>query len=246
MGNCFLTKLVGSVNNDNLLKLGEIQGEMYGEGNVTLYSSEQITIKDLTGTFVTPSGESVVIGNPVAVRGADGHKLSIVSKHTITKFQGGNTLTLNLKDCMYNPSVVEITARLMGDLSDIVQRDSLTIFSGQKGELYGDISNIAKFPALTQLIFSGNSGEITGNISSLGGLTSLAHLGLGDCPWITGTIEDFVAGQRTAGRTSGSITCYYLHHTQITFNGSALPTAATATLSWTATTITYNGVTITA
>lgn len=64
-----------------------------------------------------------------------------------------------------------------------------------------------------------------------------------------GTIEGFVANQRATygsrpARTSGSVELQYLG--SVTFNGSQITTSTTKTLSWTATTITFDGTTITA
>lgn len=65
----------------------------------------------------------------------------------------------------------------------------------------------------------------------------------------SGTIEGFVANQRAVygsrpARTSGSVTLQYLG--SVTFNGSVINSNTAKTLSWTATTITFDGVTITA
>ena len=86
------------------------------------------------------------------------------------------------------------------------------------------------------------------DIASLGHLTKIAAMDISDAPAV-GTVESFVAAQRTAGRTTcDGIQCGYLMGTKVTFNNATIPTGnyAAKTLSWTATTITLGDVTINA
>lgn len=62
---------------------------------------------------------------------------------------------------------------------------------------------------------------------------------------IEGTIENFVSGQRSAGRTSCSNFTLSLENSSVTFNGS-LVAEGSRVLSWTPSTIVLDGVTITA
>ena len=64
---------------------------------------------------------------------------------------------------------------------------------------------------------------------------------------VFGSIENFVAGQRTSGRTSGNLSWKYAHSLLATFNGTDVRvTTDYIELSWTPTTITWDGVTINA
>ena len=63
---------------------------------------------------------------------------------------------------------------------------------------------------------------------------------------IRGNVEDFVAVKRELGMTSGSLSGKWAYTNKIKFNGNPLPVIEDNTLSWDETTITLNGVTITA
>lgn len=85
------------------------------------------------------------------------------------------------------------------------------------------------------------------DISVLGKFTKLKTMDIADAP-VVGTVESFVAGQRAAGRTTGSIQCGYKMGSKVTFDGTEIPVGdySAKTLSWTATTITLGDQTINA
>lgn len=80
-----------------------------------------------------------------------------------------------------------------------------------------------------------------GNISVLGKLMSVTNLAFGGSK-CTGTIESLVAEYRRNGKNEGSVTCNSYNNSYVTFNGTTA--GAKSSLSWTANTITMNGVTI--
>lgn len=113
-----------------------------------------------------------------------------------------------------------------------------------KNVTYGDIVNLKDCPLK---FIDLRSNGITGNIvNALGSMTTLQKCCM-HAAATTGTVEAFVAAQRSAGRTSGEITnpggdTYQLFGNGVTFNG----TTAVGSLSWTANTITCGGTQISA
>ena len=84
-------------------------------------------------------------------------------------------------------------------------------------------------------------------------ITDIAQFGKGGCSYfcitgsdVTGTVESFVAIRRSLGQSEGIVTWRYMNDTSITFNGGAISGAQDTfnRLSWTADTITLDGVTI--
>ena len=103
----------------------------------------------------------------------------------------------------------------------------------------GDISRLGNSTKLTILALGQTS--VSGDISKLGNLTKLTNLALGQTS-VSGNIESFVQAQRSAGRSSASLTGSSINWGEVTFDGSL----AKGGLSWTSTTITMNGKTINA
>lgn len=83
--------------------------------------------------------------------------------------------------------------------------------------------------------------HVSGDIVKLGALTALTNFAFGFTK-CSGTIESWVQAQRANGRTTGSVTGNSTNGSNVTFNGSK--DNAKGGVSWTATTITMNGITI--
>lgn len=110
--------------------------------------------------------------------------------------------------------------------------------------LAGDIKYMSVFHAAQTFSFI-SCPNLYGDIASLGpcvGLTTVNFNGTA----LSGNLEDFVAAQRANGRASGTISCPYIGESQIKWKGAAIASASSDSLSWTATTITFKGETITA
>lgn len=117
---------------------------------------------------------------------------------------------------------------------------NLTILSGKN--IKGNLTDLVGKPLQTLRL---EAVDIKGELSALGSITTLTTLGFfnsnasGLSNQVTGTVEAFVAAQRTAGRTTGSITVK-TGLSAVTFNGSAIAYSSTdRTLSWTADSITF-------
>lgn len=115
-------------------------------------------------------------------------------------------------------------------------------------DFVGDVTNIGKDFKIKRLSMYNQSG-LTGSLNNLG--YSADTLQTINLPYgigknsVTLDIETFVAKARKEGITEKSLTLKYATYIHITFNGEEVILSTTdAELSWTANTITYNGVTI--
>ena len=163
-----------------------------------------------------------------------------------------NPLNIVLRNLIYVPDLVSIVVPdAYGTLEDLKSATALQVLriktpSGADSHIYGKLSDLADLSELHEFVIN-RCINITGELSQLGSLVNLTSITVmyesGYESLISGTIESFVAAQRLAGRTTESgISCLF-NHTNITFNGSLVSSSSQRTLSWTATTITYNGVT---
>ncbi len=127
---------------------------------------------------------------------------------------------------------------LLGNVDDMAVKTSLITFNceGKYGLVGTAASLVTKVPNVHTLQVGYG---ITGNFADFGALTSLTTLASKNA---TGRVEDFVATARAAGRTSGSVTLVWTPN--ITFQDQEQYGTGGSVLSWTPTTITFDGVTI--
>lgn len=135
--------------------------------------------------------------------------------------------------------------KLIGDISNLSKFVNITKFEVDYSNISGDISVFSKMKNLKTLNLL-NSNNVYGDISSIGNLTSLTSLNFikGD---IVGSLESFVAKQRLNGRTTNSTGIKIgFSIDNVTFNGAITVDKANRILTWTESTITFDGVTVTA
>lgn len=271
MNKCLITKLNGVVDNDELLKIGELRIRIpAGVPAVVEDLSNKVFLKGLSGTAVylkdmnlyNYSGDTKLAGPGEkyvcpdsfvpSVDTASLNKegtLIIMDKYKLKEFQ--TPITVNEIDDTF--SWYTDNLRLIGidfDKSklNLLNKDIKEIVVGSYN---GDIVDFSKFKNITSIGISGNinGNETTkltyGNISSLGSLTQLKHFSCSNQVNLKGTIEDFVQAQRQKGRTECSTPVSFAsYNTKITFDGNII--TPNTKITWTSTTITVNDKTITA
>ena len=260
---CLVTKLKGTVDDKNLSVLGKLKiDKIHADSSfissytntISTNASAKLTSPD--SNFVDASGNS--LGNEITINGSNQiFRLApstgefFIDKYVITKFSTyyyPANVDIHLKDLAYMTNLIELNCPLSGDLQDLERLDSIqTLTIKGNSPITGDIANLSKFATLESISMTAvPSPGISGNIKSLGNLTSLTKLVLsqGVLGNVSGTIEEFVQSQRENGRTtcnSFGLTCF---GPTITFNGTTISSSSEKVLSWTASTITYDGVTI--
>ena len=258
MGNCLVTKLKGVVQNDRL----PIMGNLFLDGSsllensyarITPHPGLTITIKDSDGNITTV--------NP----GPDTDIPLVVGK-TYNMGSIENFLTINLGEAMQKG--LKMPSSLLS--ADTVQYLLLggeiiaayfPIIKYAVQMIQFDVAKIDNISLLWQklqsfplsLFYFTNCENIitTEELANLGNNQVRPYNYLvattGHSP-VTGTIENFVATRRNLGEESSSRQIDLLGTgtwSEVTFNGETI-SEQDSTLSWTATTITLNGVTINA
>ena len=132
--------------------------------------------------------------------------------------------------------------KITGNIASLTGSSVLTQlgFNGQTG-ISGTLAQIAeKFPNLTYLDIPHTN--ITGNIKDI--TCPLTRMGVYDCADINGSLEEFVATQRSHGRTTGTCSNGGYWTGNITLNGTALNDSNDKNFSWTASQITCGDITV--
>lgn len=254
MGNCFVTKLMSTVSNNDLLKLNEIRMEVSAPGLAYFSSIEgkSITISVLSGDILLNGQTSITINDDVnistPISGTSG-VISFSKKNEIFQMHNktsSGSFDANQLDCCVNLKYFRgiISGKVSKQLN-IPAISSLAIIAGSTVEI-----------KLTDLIgsipdngidgsFMLRSPGITGNFADLARIlsnqTTRTYNITGTA--ITGSIKDYVIAKRAQqvaeGQTpEGSVLFEYLEGSKITLEGTTPVTmAAKVVISWDASTI---------
>lgn len=266
VNNCYVTQFKASVNNDSLDKLGMFSAFFKQDTSPTqdsryimVVSAEKNTIKCTDGFFYKVYG-GTSIGDSYTFTDSDwseqygGYTFSgyvsntacrvDIPKYTLARLQFGansGVCDIDLSKFKYTQVTRFIGKYLSGSVADLPYNTIYVNFNGNL-KITGTLADFSRLTSITYLN-TGNSSIESSLLSSLGTLTALTTIQVA----AIGSIEDFVGAQRANGRTTcDGINCAYLGAGNITFNGEQIANKASATLTWTASTITYDGVTITA
>lgn len=265
---CLVTKLKGSVNNETLPKFDMITFHVNNPENINeifTYFKYADSTEATKGLYEVGSGVTAdFITSQTYPRWFGEGYVRVKDKYNITgiiidkKYQNDKItpcVDINISQLSYNnletlsatPQALHIT-----NLKDLQTLKStlkvINLFERNilVHQLSGDISDLAKFVNLEKLSLSYISNKVHGTMKQVATLfPKLNSLGdLTDTKWLTGSIEDFVTVRRSQGVNVGSVYTNWGVSTDITFNGEKLKGQDNTPFSWTATTITYNGVTI--
>lgn len=261
MGNCYIKKLKCTVNNDNIEIFDTIEVNNFGTEKVarsmTEFAGSNLTVKRTSGKMYNASGveQSEITG--------DTCKFYFENADTTT---AGSILLYG----KYEIESIKNVYNFQGDT--LASLFALTTFSGTLASRSTDSEKFFKKTNYVDININGtlgfkdfqsidmapfrDSATLTAFRSSISDNNGfyMADLGkyLPDCieliqchtRGIKGSIEDYVANARI-NRTSGSLTVKTTGTVcPITFQGSTISTQTDHTLSWTATTITFDGTTI--
>lgn len=272
--NCLLKVLKASADNNNLPVYGELKLKIKTGTflqSISAYTSSNCEVAGESGITFKNVGLTTVLSNPFQITSDMGSGFNVVASQdaivTISNKYGLLQLSGTAKEFgfrgikdivggfesiiipsgtkkfVFHNSAMSLNILEVGNkLNDI---DGIEIIDlGQDSNdnhLTGNISSLVK-TGLKNVDLGGNQ-SVTGDILSFGNITTLENIALRNT-LVAGTIESFVAAQRAAGRTTGSVSGNSAGWGNVTFNGST--TNAKGAVSWTATTITMNGVTINA
>lgn len=252
MDKCLVTKLANSVSG-NFPKLGEL---------IIGISTVGVTTRNDNKTFIAFSSGSEATavltgGLTFSDNSTDVPTTGATAKY-FTSGVTGNMLISNkyaLTDVRFAPGRYCCNFSTPINLSTFKSSNKLVSLSGTLGKFVGDIANLSG-KNLNYVRLEDNP-DLYGDIVNLAqSFYWAAHkrldiysFGLNNNPQITGSIEGLIQAVRTLGAAeSDSEKALNIVGTAVTFNGNTIAstTDINPKVSWTATTITYDGVTINA
>lgn len=215
--NCLITKLKGSIDNENLPQYGEcivtgmvktVDANFGAKGRG--FSGSGLIAKILDERYQFANAQNEPIGRTI-----EGDNLFLLL------YNSGDASLLNKKVDIHLTSKYTLTTMWNGNyggfgalpISMFKYSTKLQSFGGDNSAVYGDISDVATLPQLRFMCF-------------------------GNCYDAYGTLEDFTEKQIQNGRTSGTIALQNVTFGNIKFNGVGGDKSGTGT-------IVYNGNTAT-
>ena len=235
MGKMFKTKYPSAVNNDNLLRIGEMRIHISGDNREKPFfmAFDKNTELEIIGDgYFTDDTYTQNLGKKTSYPANSSNYLylsngnydvAILNKYAITYLSGGknNTASLDIDSLKYSTNITSISISgplTTGDLSSFSGLSELTYLNISVPLITGDLSSLSGLNELTVIELSS---KITGDVSSLSSLTKLTRLtqfnvdtgyGIhGDFSYLGPKVQyvgswSLLSGSWTAGRrTSGNI-----------------------------------------
>ena len=174
MAECLVTKLKSVVNNDNLLKLGEIRVEAYGAITIESIAADTF-LKCITGTFEDGTTEKTVRGYASFNNMTNPSIISIMPKYNLSNIGGWNGLFVDLKELKYCYKLTRVGTikAIAGSLKDVNEWiaasniTSLTIYTAEGFEA-SHIESLSNLKAVINLELRNTAGgKITLNLENL-------------------------------------------------------------------------------
>ena len=212
MENCLVLKCKGTVENDSLLKVGELrikQNKIDSPTSLTqaiIVNGSNIDAEIIGDGYFTDKaltanlGKSITnIKSPIYISNSD-CEISIKNKYNITALafresyitqwiEGSNQVynkKINLESLKYSYNITGITVNADTDISVLSNLTALTSLIIQNKQVTGDISVLANMTNMGYLILGTN---ITGDISALANMTKLRDLYMSFTCNITGNLS---------------------------------------------------------
>lgn len=200
MAKCLITKLNGSVDNNELLRMGEMRIKVESVGSPTKDTQgfgvafiEPTTVEIVGNGYFTDNtltenkGKSMVVSSLQGVIVNQATTVAIRNKYKLTGLNVfipsgnpyGKNKVLNIEDLKYSTPLTSLnlsTMQASGDIANLKNLTALTTLSLGNTQVVGDIANLKNLTALTSL--SLNNTKVAGDISNLKNLTALTNLDL--------------------------------------------------------------------
>lgn len=197
--NCLVTKLKGSVNNDKLLKLGELRIDFQNIGDRKFFTVKydadaRIELKDAVfESDYSKYGNAMDVsaGSYGISFSAKPSRASLLNKYHITELALYNTGAAfdleQLEMCKALNRLDANTVPVYGNVKHLLVLDKLSDIDVTSSNVEGDISGLAVKP-LRKLQFS-VCNKLTGNIAAISSLTNLTTLLFSSCTNVYGDIS---------------------------------------------------------
>lgn len=224
-------------------------GIVFKNGSLSKEYSNPFTLTSILETFnvICAADAKMAVTNKYKLRAVADAGYSVFRLSGVKAFVGGfdsfiysipaNANYVGLPYYYSNMKLSDIVPKVVSYKSSIVafQFSNSPLIEGNIN-VFRNINNL-------KIIDVGTCPLVNGTIADLKSITTLDNIACANTQ-VGGTIEEFVAGQRAAGRTTGSVSGNSAGWGLVTFNGAT--THAKGMVSWTDTTMTMDGVTINA
>jgi hypothetical protein len=258
MGNCLVTKLKGVVDNDNLPILGmtelKIPTGTFSEYNALIFDSS-VTVQILGGTINGETSSTMQLyswtGVPIVSDGTyDGYVILRFPKYKVTRLDLNQCKGVDYSEFKYGVlnriNVVCSSWNLNALESKFADFTGLSV-TNYNSEV-ADLTNLGKNGKLAHCSFN-NGVSFNGSFDNIGcsPLDENWEIFFPTTQNVSFVVENFVANKRLRGQTTGEQNNFaWMGLCNATFNGNKITHKNHYTLSWTADTITFDGVTINA
>ena len=211
MAKCLVTKLKGSVDNNELLRIGEMrikvesvesptkntQGfsctfsepttlEIVGEG----YFTDDTLTENKGKSMVVPANNNtnIIVSQATIVSIRDKYNLVTLYCFISNGSPYGQNKVLNIEDLKYSHNIRELNLynmKVTGDIANLKNLTALTVLLLNNTNVTGDISALKNITSLNRINLSNTN--VTGDIANLKNLTALTGISLTNIQ-ITGDI----------------------------------------------------------
>ena len=208
MNKCLVTKLDGSSNNPDLLRLGEMRMKILKVSNPTEHTqgfsigvNNNVTLEIVSNGYFTDKtltenkGKNITINagtSSVWVSGNNDVEIAILDKYSLTSLATyyvteassdvyGKNIKLDISDLKYSTALTSIVlseAQVSGDIANLKNLTALTSINLSGTQVSGDIANLKNLTALISLNLYNAQVPLTGDIGQLSTLSSCVSISL--------------------------------------------------------------------
>jgi hypothetical protein len=254
MGNCLVTKLKGVVDNNNLPIYGKAV-VVVGANDPFISFNKNTTVKVLGGTVNGQTEISINVATNLLIASStivsdgtygEGKVGLLIDKYALTRME--RIQKFDLEDILYSPFVfLQILPSTIVENVEkfpvLCKKQEFTGINASNTNIAFDVTELGSNGVMTDIRLISNNAAY-GSLDKAGMSPLTSNFNVPGTKNVSLNIETFVGYQRAAGRTTRSLSIQYLGACNCTFNGESVTNRPDNSLSWTATTITLNGVTI--
>jgi hypothetical protein len=254
MENCLVTKLKGVVDNNNLPILGKML-VVVSTNDPSFKFNKSATVKVLGGTVngqteisINAGIDLLILSSTIVSDGTygEGKVGLLIDKYDLTNMQ--RIQKFDLEDILYSPFAFlqVLPSTIIENVEKfpvLCKKQEFIGLNSSSSNIAFDVTELGSNGVMTDIRLVGNKAAY-GSLDKAGMSPLTSNFSTPNTKNVSLNIETFVGYHRAAGRTTGSMSIQYLGACNCTFNGESVTNQADNSLSWTATTITLNGVTI--
>ena len=203
MNKCLVTKLNGSCNNTNLLRIGEmrvhfakVDSPTASTQGKTFSFAKDAELEIIGDAYFTDVNLSANLGKKITIPAMDEQgffvsnancDVAILNKYALRKLLTwkrsvpayGKNISLNIDNLNYSNTLTVVSlsdAQATGDIANLKSLTALTILNLYNTQVTGDIANLKSLTALTTISMSNTS--VSGDIANLKSLTALTTISM--------------------------------------------------------------------